>query len=170
MYHLHLGVIRVCAIRSVACAGRRRRRRWWRLTHLAAAVVDILARTDQQGRAHTHVTPSRYRRRESGREIPRSGRRRPEESVAERGSHEPGVVAEGPLGYSAGARRRGCVIVRLDYGGDIRRWLSARSARHTASGESGEFGLERGGKLALIEAGDSSHAHPGGSCKRSTGR
>lgn len=61
MYHLHLGVIRVCAIRSVACAGRRRRRRW-RLTHLAAAVVDILARTDQQGshtHTHTHVSPSR---------------------------------------------------------------------------------------------------------------
>lgn len=52
MYHLHLDVIRVCAIRTVACAGRRRRRRW-RLTHLAAAVVDILARTDQQGRTYT---------------------------------------------------------------------------------------------------------------------
>ncbi|TGZ32557.1 hypothetical protein DBV15_05380 [Temnothorax longispinosus] len=31
-----------------------------------------------------------------------------------------------------------------------------------------ERGRKRGGKLALIEAGDSSHAHPGGSCKRST--
>ncbi|KYN00463.1 Protein kinase C iota type [Cyphomyrmex costatus] len=31
-----------------------------------------------------------------------------------------------------------------------------------------ERGLKRGGKLALIEAGDSPHAHPGGSCKRST--
>lgn len=31
-----------------------------------------------------------------------------------------------------------------------------------------ERGRKRGGKLASIEAGDSSHAHPGGSCKRST--
>lgn len=42
--------------------------------------------TDRSARAHTHVTPSRYRRRESGCEISRSGRRRREESVAERGS------------------------------------------------------------------------------------
>lgn len=142
MYHLHLGVIRVCAIRSVACAGRRQRRRW-RLTHLAAAVVDILARTDQQG-PHTHIhtryAVARYRRRESGpREIPRSGRRRRAESVAERGSRakDRRGVAEGPLRQTVSQpRRRGCVIVRLDYGGEIRRWwLSARFARYTASGE-----------------------------------
>lgn len=137
MYHLHLGVIRVCAIRLVACAGRRRRRWWqrWRLTHLAATVVDILARTDQQGR-NTHVTPSCYRRRESDREIARSGRRRREESVAERAKSSRrsprscGVL----LRESASPQRRGCVIVRLD-GGDIRRWLSASLACYTASGE-----------------------------------
>lgn len=140
MYHLHLGVIRVCAIRSVACAGRRRRRRW-RLTHLAAAVVDILARTDQQG-PHTHTytrhAVARYRRRESGpREIPRSGRRR--QGGKCRGKRKPSGGSPrscgGPASTASQPRRRGCVIVRLDYGGETRRWLSAHLARYTASGE-----------------------------------
>ena len=82
MYHLHLGVIRVCAIRSVACAGRRRRQRW-RLTHLAATVVDILARTDQQGRTYTlRATIDANLAVKS----PRLDCRRWEESAVERGS------------------------------------------------------------------------------------
>lgn len=166
MYHLHLGVIRVCAIRSVACAGRRRRRRrrwrrYWRLTHLVAAVVDILARTDQQGRTHTS------RRRESGCEIPRSGRRRREESVAERGSRagsRHGIAENCPfdswLATKKGLRHRASRLRRAIVDGGCRRaWLATPRV---------ERGRKRGGKLALIETGDSSHAHPGGSCKRST--
>jgi len=168
-------VIRVCAIRSVACAGRRQRRWWqrrWRLTHLAAAVVDILARTDQQGRTHTHthihihVTSSRYRRRESGCENPRSGRCRREESIAERGSRAVSRqrVAESPFdsllkeGVASSCASTTATI--LDG--------SCRRARLAIPGV--ERGRKRGGKLALIEAGDSSHAHPGdsGNCKRST--
>lgn len=48
---------------------------------------------------------------------------------------------------------------RFDGGGCRRAWLTTPRV---------ERGRKRGGKLALIEAGDSSHAHPGGSCKRST--
>lgn len=132
MYHLHLGVIRVCAIRLVACAGRRRRRWWqrWRLTHLAATVVDILARTDQQGRNTRHVVAnltvrSQDRVAVGGRKVSRKERSR---AGGRRG------VAECFLDSLPVPQRRGCVIVRLD-GGDIRRWLSARLACYTASGE-----------------------------------
>lgn len=134
MYHLHLGVIRVCAIRSVACAGRRRRRRW-RLTHLAAAVVDILARTDQQGRTHTSRRRATVDANLAVRSQDRVAAGARKVSWKEEG--KPGIGAIVPESSSSTAswpRRGDCVIVRLDYG-DIRGWSSARLARYTASGE-----------------------------------
>lgn len=164
MYHLHLGVIRVCAIRSVACAGRRRRRwRRWRLTHLAAAVVDILARTDQQGRTYTsRATVDANLAVRS----PRSGRHRREESAAERGSRAGSRrrvaknLSGSLLGHEKGiASLCASTTTTAIFDGCRRAWVATPRV---------ERGLKRGGKLALIEAGDSPHAHPGGSCKRST--
>jgi len=162
MYHLHLGVIRVCAIRSVACAGRRRRQRW-RLTHLAATVVDILARTDQQGRTYTlRATVDANLAVRS----PRLDCRRWEESAVERGSRVGSRrrvaknLFDSLLDHEKGVASLCASTTTAIFDGDCRRaWLATPRV---------ERGLKRGGKLALIEAGDSPHAHPGGSCKRST--
>lgn len=122
--------------------------------------------TDRSARVYTHVTPSRYRRRESGCEIVRSGCRRREESVADRGSragNHRGVV-EPFRQFSSDEEEvaSSCASTTAAiFDGSCRRATSWFAAPRV------ERGRKRGGKLALIEAGDSSHAHPG-SCKRST--
>lgn len=142
MYHLHLDeAIRVCAIRSVACAGR-----WWRAVNASRRGSSRYPCTDRSARA-TRFDANlavRLRDRVVKREVPSGERRK-----SSRGCREPLLRSQ-----------KGCVIDNVSTTaivvGGSRRRATPRAER----------GRKRGGKLASIEAGDSSHAHPGGSCVR----
>lgn len=123
--------------------------------------------TDRSARARTHTSRRRVTVDANlAGEIPRSARRRREESVAGRGSRAGdrcGIVGS-PFGSSPATKKR-------------LRHRASRLRRRYSRVIVGAFGLlhrewrevaKEAAKLALIEAGDSSHAHPGGSCKRST--